>query len=58
MNRFTQYIDQFGHISVTVEIGGWSNPDRKSTGATHYPANVAQFLRELASEIEVAGDAQ
>lgn len=49
MRDLNPYIDRFGHISVTVEIG---HDAKRATGANNTPTAVAAFLRELADDIE------
>jgi hypothetical protein len=62
MRDLSPYIDQFGNISVEVEIGRGpgtrANGDTRSTGASAPPATVANFLRELADDVEAAASSQ
>jgi hypothetical protein len=48
MRDLSPYIDRFGHISVSVEIG---HDTKRATGANNTPIVVAAFLRELADDI-------
>lgn len=52
----TEHVDRFGHISVSVEIGGGPGAatEPRATGASARPAMVARFLRELADDVERA----
>jgi hypothetical protein len=52
------HVDRFGNISVAVEIGGGpgARPDKRPTGANATPATVARFLRDLADDVERAGE--
>lgn len=55
MNRISPFIDKFGHLSVTVTIGN----DHTAAGSREIlsnsqPATVANFLRDLADEIDRA----
>jgi hypothetical protein len=55
------HVDRFGNISVKVEIGdgpGTPAADTRLTGASARPATVAKFLRELADDVERAGEGQ
>ena len=54
----TPYINHFGHIAVDVTIGRAPgvNVEPRTTGASAEPATVAGFLRELADDIEAAGE--
>lgn len=45
-----RHVDQFGNISVQVEVGGGSVPTR-ATGANASPASAAGFLRDLADDV-------
>ena len=48
----TACTDQFGNIAVGVTIGGGPGAQQRTTGASHVPAAVAAFLRDLAGDIE------
>ena len=48
----SRYVDGFGNISVTVDIGAETTRQPRSTGANHRPEVVARFLRELADDVE------
>lgn len=45
-----RHVDQFGNISVQVEVGGGPVPTR-ATGANASPASAAGFLRDLADDV-------
>ena len=49
------YLDRFGHIKVTVDVGGHGAAGKHGTGANGPPALVAKFLRELADDVERTG---
>jgi hypothetical protein len=53
-----EHVDRFGNIGVDVEIGGGPGTagQTRTTGASARPAMVARFLRELADDVERAGD--
>jgi hypothetical protein len=55
-----EHVDRFGNISVSVEIGGGpgTTVTPRPTGASASPPAVARFLRELADDVERAGDSQ
>ncbi len=48
----TGCVDRFGNIGVDVEIGSGPGAETRFTGASHEPAMVARFLRELADDVE------
>lgn len=50
MRDLRPYIDKYGNISVMIEIN-----HLPVTGFNHRPEVVAQELRKLADEIELAG---
>jgi hypothetical protein len=54
----TEHVDRFGNISVAVEIGGGPGaaPEMRPTGANATPSTVARFLRDLADDVQRAGD--
>jgi hypothetical protein len=54
------HVDRFGNIAVDVQIGGGPGCDGEphETGASAKPATVARFLRELADDVERAGEGQ
>lgn len=47
-------LDRFGNLSVEVVLGGGPGAARRETGASAKPATVAQFLRDLAADVERA----
>jgi hypothetical protein len=49
-------VDLHGHISVHVKIGGAPGAATRETGASADPVTVAGFLRELAGDVERAGE--
>ena len=51
------YVDRFGHIGVDVEVRKpGTTAEGRSTGASGPPATVAGFLRDLADDVERAGE--
>jgi hypothetical protein len=53
----TEHVDRFGNINVDVTIGGpASTAGPRTTGANATPATVAGFLRDLADDVQRAGD--
>jgi hypothetical protein len=53
-----EHVDRYGNISVSVEIGGGPGavPQTRATGSNAVPVMVARFLRELAADVERAGE--
>lgn len=53
-----EHVDRFGNISVHAEIGGGPGAaaETRPTGANATPATAARFLRDLADDVERAGE--
>lgn len=49
---FARSIDQHGNVMVRVHVGAWVPRESTCNGT---PAHVAQFLRDLAADVEMAG---
>jgi hypothetical protein len=54
-----KHVDEFGNISVDVEIGREGVADGpRCTGANSDPSSVASFLHALADDVMAAGTQQ
>jgi hypothetical protein len=52
MRDLRRYVDRHGNIHVHVEILGEDEFNKHTTGASASPRTVANFLRELADDVD------
>jgi hypothetical protein len=52
-----RYVDRFGHIAVDIKVSDPTRPDYgHEMGFSHTPGKIASCLREIAAEVEAAGE--